>query len=402
MSSKNITSRVKETLRWKRSNSYCAKRLGISVDEYTRVKASIVSGGYTPSPVPPKNVNTYSEEVDLDKGVSKIEMLASVNPRTPEEIIKLLKIDTTQWRLSQYWNKQRGDKWLISALVSQIKKTEQDVIADVLKDFRPKYTPLARVTGTTKGEKVCGVLSIQDIHFGKYENGTMSEDYKVAVEDLLHKTSAVYNLDKLYYVIGGDLLNVDTFAGTTSSGTPISPYPMAYEMYLEAFNALYNSIVHMTQYCKHLHIVYVPGNHDRLSSFHIAHALSQAIRDPRIRWHVDYKERRVLTCGPNFFAFEHGDTNTKNSLMVYATENPDEWGDTRFRTLYTGHYHKKKTIEYITEDEQTGFSIKILPSLSKTDYWHHHNKFIGNKRAAIIDIHSCDGGKIAEFVHNAI
>jgi hypothetical protein len=398
MTSKNLASKVKESLKWKRSNSYCAKRLGISMDEYIKIKSEVLGPTYVPTSMPP----SFSEEVDLVKGTSKIEILSSVNPRTPDEIIKLLNIDTSIWRLSQYWNKQRGDKWFISALISQIKKTEEDVLADVLKDFTPQYTPLARVAQNTKGEKVCGVLSVQDIHFGKYENGTVGDDYKAAVEDLLTKTNAVYNMDKLYYVIGGDLLNVDTFAGTTTSGTPISPYPAAQDMYIDAFNALYSSIMYMTQYCRHLHVVYVPGNHDRLSSFHLAHALSQAIRDPRVKWHVDYSERKVLTCGTNFFAFEHGDVNTKNSLMVYATENPEAWGNTKYRTLYTGHYHKKKTIEYIMEDEQTGFSIKILPSLSKTDYWHHHNKFIGNKRGAIIDIHSCDGGKIAEFVHNSI
>jgi hypothetical protein len=144
------------------------------------------------------------------------------------------------------------------------------------------------------------------------------------------------------------------------------------------------------------------GNHDRLSSYHLVHALSKAIQEESIVWHADYAERKVLTFNNNFFAFEHGDVNTKNSLLVYATEFSEDWGNTKFRTLYTGHYHKKKTIEYITEDEITGFSIKIIPSLSKTDYWHYHNKFIGSKRAAIIEVHDYDNGKIGEFVYNCI
>jgi hypothetical protein len=73
-------------------------------------------------------------------------------------------------------------------------------------------------------------------------------------------------------------------------------------------------------------------------------------------------------------AFEHGDVNTKNSLLVYSMEYPRQWGKTLYRTLYTGHYHHKKKIEYITEHEKTGFMLKILPSLSRTDYYHYHNK----------------------------
>jgi len=398
MASNKLLKRVEASLKWKKSNSLCAKRLNLDIATYTKLKKQILEQRKdTLSPQ-----STFSEQVDLENGTSKIECVSSANPRTPEEIIKLLKIDTTKWKLSQYWNKQKGDKWHISALVSKIHKTETDILADILENYEPTYLPLSKKVANNNPEDVCGILSLQDIHFGKLENDTIAEDYINAVQDLITKSTDVYNLDKLYYVVGGDILNVDTFQGTTTSGTPISPYPVAYEMYEQAYDALFNSIRYMAAYVNELHVVYIPGNHDRLSSYHLAHALSKAVREENIVWHVEYEERKVFTCNSNFFAFEHGDTNTKNSLLVYATENPEQWGSTQYRTLYTGHYHKKKTIEYITEDENTGFTVKILPSLSKTDYWHHHNKFIGNKRAAVMDIHSCKGGKVAEFVYNAI
>ena len=30
-----------------------------------------------------------------------------------------------------------------------------------------------------------------------------------------------HNLKKIYYVVGGDLMNMDSWAGTTTSGTPL-------------------------------------------------------------------------------------------------------------------------------------------------------------------------------------
>lgn len=394
MNNTKLLKRVEASLKWKKSVSVCAKRLNLEVDTYLALRKQVKDKLNNPYDI--------SQNVDLDKGTSTIERLSSTNPKTPEEIIKLLEIDTTEWKLSQYWNKQRGDKWLISALVTKLQKTEEDLLADLLLDFDPEYKPIKKQPRNSKLQSTCGVLSVQDIHFGKHENDTVGQDYLNAIEDLIIKSSSVYNLDRLYYVVGGDILNVDTFAGTTTSGTVIGSYPTAQHMYKEAYDALFNSIRFMSAYTDELHVVYIPGNHDRLSSYHLAHALSKSVREENIIWHVDYAERKVFADGDNFFAFEHGDVNTKNSLLVYATENPEEWGQTKYRTLYTGHYHKKKTIEYITEDEQTGFSIKILPSLSKTDYWHHHNKFVCNKRSAVIDIHSCKGGKVAEFVYNAI
>lgn len=395
MTQSKLLKRVEASLKWKKSSSICAKRLNIDVDKYLLLKKQVLASLNPPN-------NSYSEKVNLDEGTSTLQCLSTTNPKTPEEIIELLKIDTTKWKLSQYWNKQQGNKWLVSALITQIKKTEDDLLADLIKDFNPSYSPIKKAKANNNFENVSAVLSVQDIHFGKHENDTIGEDYLNAIESLITKSTSVYNLEKLYYVIGGDVLNVDTFNGTTTSGTLIGSYPTAQDMYKQAFDSIYNSIRFMSMYTEELHVVYIPGNHDRLSSYHLAHALSKCIRESNIHWHVDYEERKVFTHGSNFFAFEHGDTNTKNSLLVYATENPEDWGKTKYRTLYTGHYHKKKTIEYITEDENTGFSIKIIPSLSKTDYWHHHNKFVGNKRSAVIDIHSKLGGKLAEFVYNAI
>jgi hypothetical protein len=114
---------------------------------------------------------------------------------------------------------------------------------------------------------------------------------------------------------------------------------------------------------------------------------------------VEYAERKVVVYGRNFFAFEHGDVSKKNTPLVYATEFPNCWGKTKYRTCYTGHFHSKKTTEYVTENENNGFSIKHLPSLSASDYWHYHNKYTQAKRQAIVEIHDAEKGKISEFIY---
>jgi hypothetical protein len=210
-----------------------------------------------------------------------------------------------------------------------------------------------------------------------------------------------HKLEKIIYVIGGDLLNMDTFTGTTTSGTPVDNAQRAQDAYKIAFDSLYWSINYLKQFCENLHVVYLPGNHDRLSSFHMAHALSKCFdhEDYSIYFDVEYAERKVVVYGDNMFAFEHGDVTKKNTPLVYATEFPLQWGKTIYRTCYTGHFHSKKTIEYITENEHNGFSVKHLPSLSSTDYWHYHNKFVGAKKQAIMEIHDLILGKVSEFIY---
>jgi len=168
---------------------------------------------------------------------------------------------------------------------------------------------------------------------------------------------------------------------------------------MQAFDSMHWAINFLKSFCAMLTIVYIPGNHDRLSSFHLVHALSKSIECDQITWDVKYKERKVHTWGNNFNAFEHGDAVSKNTPLVYATEFSNEWGGTQYRTLFTGHFHQSKKVEYITNSEKVGFVHKTLPSLSKSDYYHYHKKYVGNRRSGVLELQSFKKGTVAEYIH---
>jgi len=388
----SLFEKIKVSLRWKKSSDYCAEKLNLTVEDYDRlkdiIKAEQLMGSET------------SYECNLEKGEARLETISSSEPKSPEEIIDILNIDITQWKLSSYWNKQMGDHWRVSAMVTRLKDNEIENVDELLRSFKPKpYKEVKRIE--TPGKiKTAGVLSLQDIHFGKEGNDTIDKCFEETIKDLIQRASSSHHLEKLYYVVGGDVINMDTWSGSTTSGTPLDNCKTATEAYMQAFDALQWSINYLKQFCDELQIVYIPGNHDRLSSFHLAHALSKCFDNNKILWDVVYLERKVYVYENNFFAFEHGDVNTKNSLMLYSMEYPREWGKTFHRTLFTGHLHHKKKIEYITEHENTGFMLKILPSLSRTDYWHYHNKFVGSKRSGVLSLHSPNKGEICELTYS--
>lgn len=397
-----LIEQVKAALKWKRSAADTAAKLGISLEKYLEIKKLIQ---FTEVPVVPlytKTNKVVEWKEDLDKGVAEIKGLSLTEPRTAEEIIELLKIDTTKWKLSSYWNKETQSGWMVSAMVTAKTKESKDVLADVVANFKPDYQPVTEPFINEKFDRNCvGIISTQDLHFGKEDNQDITVHFKAAITDLIHRAYMSHRMDKIVYVIGGDLLNMDTFSGTTTSGTPVDNHQRAHDAYTAAFDALYWSINYIKQFCDNLHVVFVPGNHDRLSSYHIAHALSKCfdIEDYSVYFDIEYAERKVMVYGHNFFAFEHGDVSKKNTALVYATEFPLSWGGTKYRTCYTGHFHSKKTIEYTTENEYNGFSIKHLPSLCSTDYWHYHNKYTGSKRQAIMEIHDIEKGKVSEFIY---
>lgn len=404
--SMSIKAKVEESLKWKKSVPYCAARLDISEKTYSKIKHEIISERKKKKKFfsgTAKN-EQFTEEINLEKGEGKIAGTFDHEPKSPEEIVKLLKIDTKQWRLASYWNKQMGDHWRVSALITRVKQEERDYILDVIEKWEPKYYDLTKPDYllNKNATKVCGIISLQDIHFGKQGNETIDKDFEDTLKDLLLRASASHHIEKLFFVVGGDMINMDSFSGTTTSGTPLDNCSMATDAYIQAFDAMHWGLNYAKAFCDELVVVYIPGNHDRLSSFHLAHALSKAIVQPNITWDIEYAERKVHVWHDNFNAFEHGDVPAKNTPLVYATEYAKEWGSTKNRTLFAGHYHQNRKVEYVTTSENTGFIHKTLPSLCKTDYYHYHNKYVGNQRAGKIELQHPQMGNICELTYQAL
>jgi DNA polymerase II small subunit/DNA polymerase delta subunit B len=120
-----------------------------------------------------------------------------------------------------------------------------------------------------------GVLSIQDLHFGKEDNADVKTAFEKAIQELMLRSYYSHKLEKIVYVIGGDLLNMDTFGGLTTKGTPVDSDQRAQDAYDTAFESMFWSVNFIKQFCDTLEVVYLPGNHDRLSSYHLVHALSK-------------------------------------------------------------------------------------------------------------------------------
>lgn len=413
-----ISKLVYQGLTRKNSNQKEADRLGLTLHDYLLVKkktlevirniseSQVMDDMFFKSiddSIVLKSIVTEVHE-NLDAGTSKVTGISTVEPKTPEEIIKLLGIDTTKWKLSQFWNKEQNSKWLVSALITRL--PEQQVIEQSFLDQLSKYElPIydkinPMYLNDSSSEKVCGVISLQDLHFGKPGNENMGELMDKAVCYLISKAYANYHLEKIIFIIGPDTLNMDTFDGTTTKGTPVENSETATKAYMKAFEAICSAVGKIKHFCDKLEVVFIPGNHDRLSSFHLIHAVSQVFKmTPEIIFNTSYKERKVIVYYNNMIALEHGDISSKNNPLVYAVEFPEEWGKTTHRILYTGHYHGRKTKEVVTENEEQGFVTRIIPALTSSDYYYYHNKWTGNQRAAIMHIHEAQKGLISEFVY---
>ena len=72
----------------------------------------------------------------------------------------------------------------------------------------------------------------------------------------------------------------------------------------------------------------------------------------------------------------------------------------KWRTAEKAANNSRSKVEYLTSSEEVGFVHKTLPSLCKIDYFHYHNKFIGNRRSAVLELQSFSKGTICELVYS--
>ena len=165
----SLLDRVRQSLKWKKSAQKSAEKLNISVEDYLALKSIVTDEESTDTGV---RLGVVSQNVNLDKGSSRIEAHSSTEPKSPEEIVEVLGIDTSVWKLSQYWNKQKSDHWVVSALVTKIKKEDSNLIEELLQSYNPAPVEISRIPLVEEQDdsQYCGVFSIQDVHFGKQNN----------------------------------------------------------------------------------------------------------------------------------------------------------------------------------------------------------------------------------------
>lgn len=415
----NLIEQVTIAMKQKRSNVYSAEKLGIPLEKYLELKDDIREQSRTgkldseleeASDFHTQNVKDNVEksikfEDDLKNKKASLEYTGPKEVKTKEDLVRECNIDLDEWDIVKMvqnaWGKEGNQNYQVKAWLEKKTTSVTDTFETLLNNFSFQYTPAAPVhINTAYTAKTCAVLSLQDIHVGK-ENidgvDDIVEATKRCVEDLVMRAYHSCMLDKIIFVLGGDLLNVDTYLGTTTSGTQVESSSTALEMYTKAFDLMFWCINYLKQFCNELEVVYIPGNHDRLSSGQLAYSLSKVFSDPKITWNIEYSERKVVQYGENMICVEHGDVSLNKSFFVFASQYAPIWGATKFRTLYSGHYHKEKKIEYITTDEINGFTMRILPSLSRSDRYHMANKWINNKRGGIIELHHITKGPTGTF-----
>lgn len=269
-----------------------------------------------------------------------------------------------------------------------------------VKEYSPKYPKITREK-SKDGHLL--VIDPADIHIGKLcESFETGEDYnnQIAVQRVLEGVKGVldksqgFNIDKILFIGGNDILHIDMPQRKTTSGTPQDTDGMWYSNFLIA-KQLYVEVLENLMSIADVHFTFNPSNHDYTHGFFLADVIQTHFRNcDNITFDCSIAHRKGFRYGKNLIGTTHGDGAKHSDLpLLMATEFPLDWAETKHRYVYTHHVHHKTSKDYI------GVTVESLRSPSGTDSWHHRNGYQHNPKAVEGFIHHKEFGQVARITH---
>ena len=269
-----------------------------------------------------------------------------------------------------------------------------------LKKYSPNFPKLERVKNT---DSYLLVVDPADIHIGKlcsalevgesYNNQIAVQRVLEGVKGILNKVQG-FNIDKILFIGGNDILHIDNPKRTTTSGTPQDTDGMWHSNFLIA-KQLYVDVLEILLGVADVHFTFNPSNHDYTNGFFLAQVIETYFRNcENITFDCSISHRKGFVYFNNLIGTTHGDGAKQDLLpLLMATEFPIEWSLTKHRYIYTHHVHHKTSKDYV------GLTVESLRSPSGTDSWHHIKGYEHAPKAVEGFLHCKNNGQIARITH---
>jgi len=346
--------------------------------------------------------------IEEDEKSLKLYVENSNRVKSIDDLIKHCKINLDEWEINKYDigtyevtgfngdnNPTTVTMYRMKAWLTRIKpelnlKLVKKQLKEDLSDLSPKVERIERKRDDKK-DKYLLEISAFDLHLGKI--GIKGDKYSLkiaeerlfdAIEHLLYRAQGYY-IDKILFIAGHDFLNSDGDwpIPATTKGTPqfnsnyhIDIYRAGRKLLLKAINYLQEIAL--------VHVMVVPGNHDRESMMHLGDTL-ELYYEKNNNVKVDNNDclMKMLVYGKNMIVSDHGDGCKANDIPgIISQRYKNAWSDVDYVEVHRGHLHTNKSTKLQAIEELQGITIRNLSSMSATDYWHDSKGYIGNIKKA--------------------
>ncbi len=342
-----------------------------------------------------------------------------------DDLLAFFKVDQSAWAVRDF----RVNKWenysvengvtpLYQVRANLVRNVQRDADAarvaydQALKDMlaaSPKHQKLPP-PNADMDSPVLYEIAPMDPHIGMLAWGRECGepyDLSIAVRDYVETvTKAIsfasfYNVERMLLVVGNDTIHADTLQGgkiaTTTAGTAQDLDTRLPKIYTAARRAIV-TVADLAKQVAYLDIIVIPGNHDHLTSYHLAEVLYAWYRlDDRVNVIYSPAKRQGYQYGKNGFLFTHGEEFKRKReplALIFADEFPELWAASEYREVHCGHFHGTKAQRYDPQEELSetrGVRMRVLSALTPADAWHTEQGYRHHRAVTTMAFHR-EGG----------
>lgn len=304
--------------------------------------------------------------------------------------------------VDHYWIKTKEGSF-------HVKRDTEVSYADIRQDFIESakvYAPKYIKKRYEPSENLL-IVDPADVHFGK-KSSILETGYEYGIEEttekmrdgmfgLLNKSSK-FGVEKSIFVMGNDILHIDSPHRKTTSGTPQDTDGQWWQAFTAAKQSYISAIEEMTEVSP-VHLVFCPSNHDYMSGWMLADSVcSWFHNNPNVcisDGSVSIAHRKYAVYGNSILGFTHGDGARENELaQIMQYEAREAWGQATYSYWFTHHTHHKNRMVYgknkmKIEKDHTGVTIlnsrptdpknnvfvETVRTPSPPDGWHDRNGY---------------------------
>tara|TARA_R110002153_G_scaffold2276_7_gene11144 strand:- start:4746 stop:6032 length:1287 start_codon:yes stop_codon:yes gene_type:complete len=290
-----------------------------------------------------------------------------------------------------------------------IQKIREELVQDLVPLFDSVPRQIIRPSSYKDDDPHLLEINACDLHLGKI--GIEGDRYSLdiarnrmlkALEHLVKRASGFY-IDKILFVVGNDFLNSDGDfpIASTTKGTPQSNTDSHIEMYRSGRKLLVECI-NMLLDVSEVHVVVIPGNHDKESMMHIGDALEVCYENNgNVTVDNSASMMKAYQYGECLIINDHGDGAKINNLPgIVSQRYRDIWSSVRHVEVHRGHLHTNKAYKMQAVEELNGLTVRNLSSMTATDEWHDTKGFVGNTKRASAFVWSKFNGVQAKLNYN--
>lgn len=247
---------------------------------------------------------------------------------------------------------------------------------------------------------------IGDHHMGMLSwNKETGDDYDLKIgESLLtgaidHLIDAAPDCEEAAVVFLGDFMHYDSFEPVTpTSRNQLDADSRFPKMVRASIRTMRYMIERAAEKHAKVRVVVEIGNHDLSSSIFLMECLANVYEnEPRITVDTSPMHYHYFQFGKCLIGIHHGHGVKMAQLpLIMAADKPKEWGETEYRTWWTGHIHQQTTLD------MQGCSVESFRILAPNDAWSHQKGYRSHRDMKCIILHKEFGEVSRNTVNTAM